>query len=331
MKRLAGLSLLAAVLAGAACRRPSGSAAPAGETFPKAPVVLVSIDTLRSDRLPAYGWKKVRTPNLDRFAADAYLFEKAFAPTPMTFPSHTSMLTGMLPPEHGVRNNSGFVFRGVPIPWGVQVTSARLTLTTFYQEGWPIEVTIAGELARNVLDFDPLNPRPDVRPRTAARAPWKIDGPVSGVVQSPDFSPVVEEIVGQADWEPGNNLAIYVDYVDISQHYVDWRAWEYTLGVDAALLEVTYQSAGTPTPTRTPTRTSTPSVSQTPTPTRTPTLAMTATRTPTTTATLTAPATHTRTPTWTPTATTTITPPATATPTTTPVIRHRFLPLIMRR
>jgi len=112
VRRLTGALLVAAALGGAACRKPSGGAAPGGETFPKAPVVLVSIDTLRSDRLPAYGWKKVKTPNLDRLAADAWLFEKAFAPTPMTFPSHTSMLTGMIPPEHGVRNNSGFVFRG---------------------------------------------------------------------------------------------------------------------------------------------------------------------------------------------------------------------------
>jgi len=109
--RRAAAALLLLALGGAGCRRPSAST-PGGETFPGAPVVLISIDTLRSDRLPAYGYAKVRTPHLDRFAADAWLFEKAWAPTPMTLPSHTSMLTGMLPPEHGVRNNSGFVFRG---------------------------------------------------------------------------------------------------------------------------------------------------------------------------------------------------------------------------
>ncbi len=112
-RRAAALALLLvlAALGGEGCRRSAPSPA-SGDTFPNAPVVLVSIDTLRSDRLPAYGYGKVRTPHLDRFAADAWLFEKAFAPTPMTLPSHTSMLTGMLPPEHGVRNNSGFVFRG---------------------------------------------------------------------------------------------------------------------------------------------------------------------------------------------------------------------------
>ena len=110
MKRAAA-ALLVAVLSGA-CRRPAPPGPSVVPTFPGAPVVLVSIDTLRSDRLPAYGYGKVRTPHLDRFAADAWLFEKAWAPTPMTLPSHVSMLTGMLPPEHGVRNNSGFAFRG---------------------------------------------------------------------------------------------------------------------------------------------------------------------------------------------------------------------------
>jgi len=105
-----------ALLACAACRRTTPEREAGAATFPGAPVILVSIDTLRSDRLPAYGYTKVRTPHLDRFAADAWLFEKAWAPTPMTLPSHTSMLTGMLPPEHGVRNNSGFVFRGETHP-----------------------------------------------------------------------------------------------------------------------------------------------------------------------------------------------------------------------
>jgi choline-sulfatase len=81
-------------------------------TFPDAPVILVSIDTLRADRLPLYGYTKIQTPFLDRFAKDAWLFENAYSPCPMTLPAHTTMLTGLLPPEHGVRNNIGFAFDG---------------------------------------------------------------------------------------------------------------------------------------------------------------------------------------------------------------------------
>ncbi|HSB60752.1 MAG TPA: sulfatase-like hydrolase/transferase, partial [Vicinamibacteria bacterium] len=72
--RLTGLALC--VLAG--CRGPE-----AVPTFPGAPVVLISIDTLRADRLPAYGYRGVETPHLDRFRRDAVLYRNAYSPCPM--------------------------------------------------------------------------------------------------------------------------------------------------------------------------------------------------------------------------------------------------------
>ncbi len=72
------------------------------------PVVLVSIDTLRADHLPAYGYRKVETPALDGLAAEGVLFERAYAHSPQTLPSHVSILSGRLPFEHGVRDNIGF-------------------------------------------------------------------------------------------------------------------------------------------------------------------------------------------------------------------------------
>jgi hypothetical protein len=79
-----------------ACR---GDSSPS--VFPRAPVVLISIDTLRADRLPAYGYRGVRTPNLDRFRRDAILYQNAYSPCPMTLPPQLTMLTGLLPQEHG--------------------------------------------------------------------------------------------------------------------------------------------------------------------------------------------------------------------------------------
>jgi len=84
----------------------------ASDTFPGAPVILISIDTLRSDRLPAYGYKKVETPNLDALARESALFERAFSPCPMTLPAHASMMSGLLPTDHAVRNNIGYTFDG---------------------------------------------------------------------------------------------------------------------------------------------------------------------------------------------------------------------------
>jgi arylsulfatase A-like enzyme/Tfp pilus assembly protein PilF len=72
------------------------------------PVVLISIDTLRSDRLPAYGYTEVETPSLDAFAADAITFERAYCHYPLTLPSHASILSGQLPDRHLVRDNLGY-------------------------------------------------------------------------------------------------------------------------------------------------------------------------------------------------------------------------------
>jgi arylsulfatase A-like enzyme/uncharacterized membrane protein YozB (DUF420 family)/Tfp pilus assembly protein PilF len=75
------------------------------------PVVFISIDTLRADRLPLYGSTRIKTPNIDRLAADGVVFENAYAHSPQTLPSHTSILSGQLPFEHGVRDNIGFTVR----------------------------------------------------------------------------------------------------------------------------------------------------------------------------------------------------------------------------
>jgi arylsulfatase A-like enzyme/Flp pilus assembly protein TadD len=74
-------------------------------------VVVISIDTLRADRLPVYGYAKGRTPALDAFAKDAVVFERAYAHAPQTLPSHASMFTGQLPFEHAVRDNLGFTLK----------------------------------------------------------------------------------------------------------------------------------------------------------------------------------------------------------------------------
>jgi arylsulfatase A-like enzyme/Tfp pilus assembly protein PilF len=93
-----------------------GSAAlylwPRGQMFALAPdpeqnVLLVTIDTLRADALSVYGGP-AQTPNLDQLAVHGARFTFAHAHTVVTLPSHTSILSGLLPYEHGVRDNSGF-------------------------------------------------------------------------------------------------------------------------------------------------------------------------------------------------------------------------------
>lgn len=69
-------------------------------------VVLITVDTLRADRLGCYGSNSTRTPNLDRLAAEGTLFENAATPMPLTRPSHFSIMTSLHPRDHGVVNNA---------------------------------------------------------------------------------------------------------------------------------------------------------------------------------------------------------------------------------
>ena len=70
-------------------------------------VILVSIDTLRADRLGTYGYKPIRTPHIDRIAREGVVFENAATATPLTLPAHASIFTGRTPLRHGVIDNFG--------------------------------------------------------------------------------------------------------------------------------------------------------------------------------------------------------------------------------
>src|SRR5262245_45187684 len=71
-------------------------------------VLLISIDTLRADRLGSYGYAAAATPALDRLAARGLRFAQATTSVPLTLPAHTSLLTGTFPAFHGVRDNGSF-------------------------------------------------------------------------------------------------------------------------------------------------------------------------------------------------------------------------------
>lgn len=97
------LATLLALLAPAA-------AAAAGPAKPN--ILLITVDTLRADRLGCYGSRTVRTPAIDALAVRGALFTRAFAHTPSTLPSHADILLGLTPNAHGVHDNSNFIVRG---------------------------------------------------------------------------------------------------------------------------------------------------------------------------------------------------------------------------
>ena len=100
---LAVLPVWALALAGCGGPAAERTTAPAGS-----PVVVISIDTLRADRLPAYGYDGVETPAIDGLRADGVLYERAYSHVPLTLPAHSSLFTGLLPAAHGLRDNIGY-------------------------------------------------------------------------------------------------------------------------------------------------------------------------------------------------------------------------------
>jgi arylsulfatase A-like enzyme/Flp pilus assembly protein TadD len=72
-------------------------------------VILISIDTCRADHLSCYGYESNTTPNIDAVAAEGMLFEQAISPVPLTLPAHSSLLTGTIPPYHGVHDNFDYL------------------------------------------------------------------------------------------------------------------------------------------------------------------------------------------------------------------------------
>jgi arylsulfatase A-like enzyme/Tfp pilus assembly protein PilF len=68
-------------------------------------VLLLTLDTTRADRLGCYGYAEAGTPFLDSLAGEGVRFASAYAPAPLTLPSHATILTGLYPVAHGVRNN----------------------------------------------------------------------------------------------------------------------------------------------------------------------------------------------------------------------------------
>ncbi len=74
---------------------------------PQPNVVFITIDTLRADHLGCYGYKQIKTPNIDALAAESFRFERAFTPVPVTLPSHTAIFTGTYPTYSGMHDFSG--------------------------------------------------------------------------------------------------------------------------------------------------------------------------------------------------------------------------------
>jgi len=100
----AGMAIFLAIVLSALA---AAALAPAKRTPPN--LVLITMDTTRADHLGAWGDAEAHTPNLDALAARGTRFARCDTAAPITLPSHASILTGLFPPRHGVRDNGTFV------------------------------------------------------------------------------------------------------------------------------------------------------------------------------------------------------------------------------
>lgn len=94
-------------------------------------ILLVTIDTLRADKLGAYGSKSGLTPVIDALATSGVRFTHVWSHAPVTLPSHASILTGLLPPNHGVRNNGSYRLGSGPSTLGERLHASGYRTAAF--------------------------------------------------------------------------------------------------------------------------------------------------------------------------------------------------------
>lgn len=142
---------------------------------PRPNVMLITLDTTRADMIGAYGARDAATPTLDRLAAEGALFDRAYTVTPLTIPAHSSIMTGMLPPRHGVRDNGDF-FLG---------SSARTVAEIMKENGYATMASVGAEVTSHHWGFaqgfdaffDDMGPRD---PTTRNR--WRVERTADKVV-----------------------------------------------------------------------------------------------------------------------------------------------------
>jgi arylsulfatase A-like enzyme len=120
----------------------SVSATAPGETAARPNILLITMDTTRRDHLGPYGYHDARTPHLDAFARQSVVFEDAVTSAPLTGPSHTTMLTGLYPADHGVEDN------GVLLPPDTPTIADTLRAagyrTAAFLSGWTLKDRAVG-------------------------------------------------------------------------------------------------------------------------------------------------------------------------------------------
>jgi len=165
----------------------------------KKPVVLISIDTLRADRVGCYGDNRAETPVMDKLATVSHRFAQAHSPIPLTLPSHASMLTGLYPSHHGSHDN------GRPILPSIRTLTEKLKKAGYYTAGFVSAQVMHGRYGLS-RGFDVYDDK------------WDDADYAQGVVQRrcDQVNASVKRFLGTAKRQP---LFLFVHYFDPHRDY----------------------------------------------------------------------------------------------------------------
>lgn len=150
----ARLAVALAILTAACSSPPPSSRATVALGKPRN-LLLVTIDTLRADRVGSYGYAAAKTPAMDDLARRGVRFDRAFATAPITLTSHASLLTGLNPPGHGARHNGMRVREDVPT-LAAALSEAGFATAAFVS-AFPLDRRFG--LARGFATYDDRLPR----------------------------------------------------------------------------------------------------------------------------------------------------------------------------
>jgi len=163
-------------------------------------VLLITLDTFRADRAGCMGHPGGLTPYLDRLARHGRLARNAFAPTPLTAPSHASILTGLEPPTHGVRENGTFALHD-SIPRLPAMLAGAGLRTGGFVASFPVESRFGFHVGFEHFDDDVGPPGPD--------ASYYPERPANGVVDA--------ALAWIGGLEPGTRWFLWTHFFDPHQ------------------------------------------------------------------------------------------------------------------
>lgn len=220
-------------------------------------LVLVSLDTMRPDHLPTYGYPRDTAPRIDRLAQDSYVFLNAIAQWTTTSPSHASMFTGLYPHTHGVGENTRLL--GPEFLTLAEILRGAGFRTAAFVSGYPLRVARGGlQQGFEVYDSDFKQMRRDGRLTTDlalgwlkerlpeerfflflhlydAHGPYRPRAEYLELFHSADPGPRLKHIPGyqkRKNGQPLRHLNEYVDRYDAQIRYQDDLVAEVLAAVD---------------------------------------------------------------------------------------------------